>query len=383
MHHVNAIPDPVFRTLEDLRCEMTRLNPSGAAFLDYLLDGEYSEGKGIWINGREQVKTFYDKLVANSPELLSECPYGPGFRTDGIRVRGDNRVTLLRVADSPPDHQREIQKHLDSRRRGGSPPVSVFAGGPAAKIAAIIAASKAEMASGVHFILDGAEQSNESGSASYEHVNHANALNAEHDNTGFGILGSAIRRALRGEPDATVALDYDYRKVDLWPSGIRLGDLPIYAGNELHGWLQRLKAYAGVQTDHTKSRLASLSSTHILSHIEHLHDCSLRLENSVKRAIFLYFTEKNYRLSREDNSELRASVGLKPENLSTAKLVSFYGELITSRVYAGFAEKSWRGLALGICTAKELNISILRPRKMISDGFLFGACQLKTSPLGT
>jgi hypothetical protein len=55
----------------------------------------------------------------------------------------------------------------------------------------------------------------------------------------------------------------------------------------------------------------------------------------MKRAVFLYFTERNYHLSREDNRELRTDVGLKPENLSTARLASFYGELLPARVYAG------------------------------------------------
>jgi hypothetical protein len=61
---------------------------------------------------------------------------------------------------------------------------------------------------------------------------HANALNAEHDNTGAGIFLSAVSRALRGEPDPAVALQFSYRKVDLWPLAVSLRDLPIYFGNE-------------------------------------------------------------------------------------------------------------------------------------------------------
>jgi hypothetical protein len=335
MTYVNVSPDPVFRTLDELRREMTRTSPQGAAFLDYLCEGDYFAGKQVWINPRAEISAFYEELLRHSPELASESPYGTYFRTKVVRQQGENKILLCSIADAPAAQRAQMREHQERRRAGFAPPSLVFAGGPAAKMAAIIAASEPAAARGVHFVLDGAEQSNESGSASYEHVNHANALNAEHDNTGAGILLSALGRALRGEPDPSVALDYDYRKVDLWPHAIKLRDLPIYAGNEIHGWVQRFKSFTAAANDHTKSRLASKQSTEILSHIEQRHGCALRLDNSVKRAIFLYFTEKNYRLSLKDNAELRESVGLRPQSLTKEQLEFFYGEGFPARVYAG------------------------------------------------
>lgn len=335
MHHINTAPDPVFHTLEALRLEMTRINPEGGSFLDYLLDGNYFEGKGVWINHRPEIRAFYDDLLVAAPHLGSESPYGRWFRGKSVRTRGENRIVLRQISDSPPDHQKIMREHLRRRATGGIPPSAVFAGGPAAKIAAIIAASGSKADCRISYILDGAEQSNESGSASYEHVNHANALNAEHDNTGFGILFSALKRAFLGEAEPAVALGYDYRKVDLWPRAVKLRDIPIYVGNEIHGWVQRLRTLTGRQNDHTKSRLASKMSTQILGSLEGLHHCSFRLSNDVKRAIFLYFTDKQYSLSRKDNEDLRINVGLRPESLTESQLVEFYGKAITSRIFAG------------------------------------------------
>ena len=76
----------------------------------------------------------------------------------------------------------------------------------AAKIAALLCALQGQAAPSSIFFVDGAEQSNESGSASYEHINHANALSAEFDNSGFAIFLTALGRAMLGEPDPEVAL---------------------------------------------------------------------------------------------------------------------------------------------------------------------------------
>jgi hypothetical protein len=333
-HHINKVPDPVFRTLDELRTEMTCINHKGAEFLDYLLAGDYFEGKGVWVNGRDEVRAFYDEMLSAAPHLVSESPYGEWFRTKMVRTQGENQILLRHVGNAPSGHQEVMKEHVRLRSEGSVPSACVFAGGPAAKIAAVIAAS-GRGEHNVSYLLDGAEQSNESGSASYEHVNHANGLAAEHDNTGLGILFSALSRALKGEPNPAVALDYDYRKIDLWPRAVKIRDLPIYAGNEFHGWLQRLKTLMGVQNDHTKSRLASKASTQILTFLEELHDCSLRIDNTVKRAIFLYFTEKQYAISRKDNEDLRSNVGLRPETLTANQLASFYGSEFPSRVLAG------------------------------------------------
>jgi hypothetical protein len=335
---MNRDPDPVFRSIEDLRSAMTRSNHSGAGFLDFLLQGPYRAGKGVWINQSARVRGHYENLIKANPDLACESPYGEYFNTARIRHRGENRITVKPLASAPDDHRAAIETHRRLRLAGQARPAIALSGGPAAKIAAILCAlpdGSASRQADVHFILDGAEQSNESGSASYEHVNHANALNAEHDNTGAGIFMSAVSRALRGEPDPAVALQFSYKKVDLWPNAVRLRDLPIYFGNEIHGWMQAIRRVLGRMNDHDKSRLASRKSTDILSYLESALGCSFRLENQVKRAVFLYFTEEHYGHSIIDNQDLRQSVGLNPIELTGDQLTSLYGSQILKRIVAG------------------------------------------------
>lgn len=335
---INRNPDPVFKSIEDLRSAMTRSNDSGAGFLEFLLQGAYRAGKGVWVNPSAVVRSRYEDLIAANPDLAGESPYGRFFNAGRIRQRGENRITVKSLAEAPEGHREAIETHRRRMLVGEARPIAAFSGGPAAKIAAILSALPHGSAKGqpdVHYILDGAEQSNESGSASYEHVNHANALNAEHDNTGAGIFLSAISRALRGEPDPAVALQFSYRKVDLWPGAVSLRDLPIYFGNEIHGWTQALRRMLGRLNDHDRSRIASRKSTEILSFLEGKLGCSFRLDNQVKRAVFLYFTEEHYGHSLVDNKELRQTVGLNPVELTEDHLTSLYGGQILKRIVAG------------------------------------------------
>jgi hypothetical protein len=341
----NPAPDMVLGTIDDLRSEMTLLNAAGDGFLDYLLGGHYSEGKGIWINGGEGARQFYDALLEANPHLACESPFGAYFRRDGIRERGENKVLVRNLTAAPPPHRAVIDMHRKRRMSGEAAPIVLFSGGPAAKISALLCtlpAMRKQAALDVRFILDGAEQSNESGSASYEHVNHANALNAERDNTGFGILKSAVSRAMLGEPDPSVALSMNYAKVDLWPRAVALRDIPIFLLNELHGLLQMLRQHLDISDDHTRSRRASKISTEILTFLERELGISIRLDNQKKRAIFLYFTNEHFALSLRDNAKLRASVGLQPHSLTAEALTGFYGASILDRVVAAdlFAENA-------------------------------------------
>ncbi|MER8980554.1 hypothetical protein [Mesorhizobium sp. M0510] len=333
----NFVPARLINTIDDLRNAMTRETASGAAFVDYLLDGPYQSGKGVWINRRSEIIDFYRRLISQCPDLESECPYGEYYRTSNVRTRGDNKVTLKSIQDAPVNHQQAIVEHRHNRTLGRQRPVVMFAGGPAAKIAAIItsmATADGAKRYEVKFALDGAEQSNESGSASYEHINHANALNAEQDNTGLGILFSAVKRALLGEADPAVALSVDYKKVDLWPRAVAARDIPIYLSNEFHGRLQTIKAMLGLQNDHVKSRLASKASSDILSYLEQCLGCSFRLPNEVRRAIFLYFTQSHFRHSLKDNAALETEVGLRPQALSAEDLTRLYGASILKKIVA-------------------------------------------------
>lgn len=341
----NTDPDPVFRTIADLRSAMARSDRSGAAFLDFLLAGPYREGKGVWHNPSAAIRRTYEDLLAENPELASESPYGSYFNSKRVRQRGENQVTVRSLSDAPDEHRIVIDAHRRQKATGQVRPTAVFSGGPAAKVAALLCSlpnGSAAVKPSVRYILDGAEQSNESGSASYEHINHANALNAEHDTTGAGIFLTAVSRALRGEPDPAVALRFDYRKVDLWPRAVRLRDLPIYLGNEWHGWVQGIRRMLGLMNDHGKSRLASKKSTEILSYLEDRLGCSFRLDNEVKRAAYLYFTREHFKHSLTDNRELRQTVGLDPIELSADHLAHLYGDQILKRVVAGdiFPENS-------------------------------------------
>lgn len=329
---VNANVDPVFTDLEQLRAAMTRSNPGGAAFLDYLLDGDYFAGKGVWVNDEAATRGAYETLLAAHPYLASENPYGAHFRRDRVRQRGDNVIAIRHVCDLDADDRALLAQHAARRDAGDIKPVALFAGGPAAKIGAILTLMHAQRPLDVRFLIDGAEQSNESGSASYEHINHANALNDETDNTGLGILNTAVKRALMGEDDPSVALETGYARVDLWPRGIKLRDVPIYAYNEVHGWVQRARRKLGLPTEHDKSRIASRLSTDLLTHIEQQTGVPLRLEDNDLRPIHIYFTERQHKDSLHDNAILEDTVGLTPRKLSRAEIAELFGQSTANNI---------------------------------------------------
>ena len=335
--YFNAAPTRVFPSLDHLRRAMTWANASGGLFLDYLLEGNYFAGKATWVNPSAPVRQAYEAMLAANPFLISESPYQPAFARKDVRARGQNKVFVARLDTACEEVRLVAGEHRKAREAGICRPRAIFAGGPAAKIGALLSGLQTNPAdaSDVVFVLDGAEQSNESGSASYEHVNHANALNAELDNTGLGILGTALRRAIFGEADASVALGVDYRKVDLWPRGVRLRDLPVYLHNEWHGLAQRVRKLLGWPTDHLKSRLASKVSTQILAEIERQMEIRLRLDQESPRAVFLYLSRRNHEASLIDNRELAEDVGLAIQKLDAASLEAFYGPAILDRVVSG------------------------------------------------
>ena len=326
--HLNLDPQRKFATVEDLRRVLVHLNPSGDAFLDHILEGNYFDGKTVWVNDDGPARDIYLDIVARNPHLAGESPYGAFFRRESVRVRGENPVVLANIEQAPLAYQEQVRSYRDDLSHKRILPVALFSGGPAAKIAAMIMALK--NGSGlnkldVKFVLDGAEQSNESGSASYEHINHANALNAEHDNTGLGILFLALKRALLGEKNPDAAIATGYHKVDIWPRGVYWRDLPIYLVNEIHGRLQWLKSLLHLSNDHDKSRAASKISTQVLTWLEDKADVELRLDHEIPRAVFVYFTQKHHRHSLKDEKLLARTVGLHPLKLSKAQIEHFYG----------------------------------------------------------
>lgn len=333
----NCDPKTVFETVTDLRAQMIAINPKGGEFLEYLLEGNYFDGKGVWVSAQSETKTLYEEIISLNPHLMSESPYGEHFNQASVRVRGENPVKICSIQDAPLIYQTKANEYAQSVKTGLAKPIAVFAGGPAAKIASILPLLHKEGAADsieVRFLLDGAEQSNESGSASYEHINHANALNAEHDNTGLGILFLAMKRALFGEPDPNVAVQTGYHKVDIWPRGLRLRDVPIYIVNEIHGRMQWLKYILGIQNDHDKSRLASKLSTQVLTYIEKTTGTKLRLDNENLRAIFVYFTKKHHEHSLKDEDILTKTVGITPMKLTKAEVENFYGPKTSENIFS-------------------------------------------------
>ena len=325
--YINLNPSDSLLHMDDLRRFLKSSKSNGDAFLDYLLQDGYFAGKGIWVNSDPDISATYKSIIENDSTLQSQSPYGEFFNRDSIRVQGDNPVLISNLSDAPAEYQALYNQYLQETASKKIAPAAILAGGPAAKIASLLAAKKSETVTEceVFFVCDGAEQSNESASASYEHVNHANALNAEHDNTGLGILVSAIRRAIFSERNPEAALHLNYRKVDLWPAGVRLRDLPIYVVNEVHGWTQKLRSLFGKMNDHDKSRLASKYSTKILDFIERELEISLRLVKRPSRAFFLYLSKTEHTRSIKERKVLSKFVQLLPEKVSEDTIRNFYG----------------------------------------------------------
>ena len=324
----NAQPDKLFNTVSDIRCRMTEINDQGDHFLNYLVSGNYFDGKEVWINDNRVTRSKYEIILSKNPHLDCENPFGEYFRKKKIRVQGENEIKIAGILTAPEKYQQIVQNYEEAVASLSMKPTAIFSGGPAPKVACILSLlddQSDQRKTAVKFILDGAEQSNESGSASYEHIHHANALNAEHDNTGLGILICAFKRALLGEPHPDSAIETDYPKVDIWPRGFRLKDVPIFVTNELHGRIQFLKKICGIENDHDKSRLASKFSTQVISFIETKTGRKLRLDNQNPRAIFINFTKKQHLDSIKEHKEIAKTIEIEPKKLSSDEIAYFYG----------------------------------------------------------
>lgn len=360
-------------SIDELRKIMAQNNASGDQFLDYLLAGDYFEGKSVWVNPNGSTTALYQSIIDNNPHLEAENPYGQFFNRRSVRVIGENDIVLSAMADAPGPVQKLVAEFHDNVARGKTKQRVLFAGGPAAKIGALLLQTNPECAANteVMFGYDGAEQSNESASAHYEHINHANALNAEHDNTGMAILGLAIKRAVRGEPDPAVALDLDYHKVDLWPRSLRLRDLPLFLHNEIHGRVQKLKYLMHVMNDHDKSRVASKISTSIISLLEKRLNVSFRLPNDGSRALFLFLSEIEHRNSYEDHEALSRFVKIFPKKISSERIAETYGPGALRNVLSAdvFAENNCmrHGFDFICCEALEQARGIVKRRSAVRE----------------
>lgn len=330
-------PSPVHGivSLTELRRAMSVINLRGAAYLDYLLAGNYFDGKSVWVSECDMTHSAYMKLLDAHPHLVTESPYSAYFRRDGVRVRGENAIRLSSIKAAAAWERAMLDTHRAEVRAGRARPIAVFAGGPAAKIAALLCALQGQDAPLPVFFVDGAEQSNESGSASYEHINHANALSAEFDNSGLAIFMTAFRRGLLGEMDAEIALKPEYRRVDLWPKGIAFRDILIYMQYEIHGVIQRTMRRFGRMNEHDKSRLASKISSRVLSFLEERTGVRLRMQESTPRAFFLYMTRSQWQAAQEENRHLQKTLALEIRGLSHEALVQGYGVDVLETVCGG------------------------------------------------
>ncbi len=314
---------------------MSGLNARGGAYLDYLLAGEYFDGKSVWVSECDMTRAVYQQLLDAHPHLVTESPYNRHFRRDGIRVRGENAIWLSSIGTASSRDRAVLETHQAGVRAGRTRPIAVHAGGPAAKIAALLCALQGQAAPSSIFFVDGAEQSNESGSASYEHINHANALSAEFDNSGFAIFLTALGRAMLGEPDPEVALKPEYRRVDLWPKGIAFRDILIYMQYEVHGMIQRTMRRVGWLNEHDKSRLASKMSSRVLSFLEDRAGIRLRMQTDTPRTFFLYMNRSQWQAARHENRHLQKTLGLDIRGLSCEVLAAGYGADVLGAICGG------------------------------------------------
>ena len=333
--HFNPSPCHSLSTLAELRQAMQASHVQGSAYLDYLLTGRFFDGKSIWVSEDADTRAAYERLLAIQPHLITESPYDSRFCREGIRVRGENPVLVSSLNSASDSDRAQLAQYQSAVRSGQTRPLAVFAGGPAAKIAALLCARQGTGAPEVRFILDRAQQSNESGSASYEHINHANALSAEFDNSGLAILGTALKRALLGETNPEIALRPEYRRVDLWPRGLALRDIPIYLHYELHGLVQRGLRRIGILNEHDKSRRASQVSSHILTYLEEETGVRLRMDMAGHRTFFLYMSPAQHRLAIKENRHLRQTLGLTIQSLSRSDIERGYGRAALDNICAG------------------------------------------------
>jgi len=320
--YFNPFPFDPFKTIDDLRFHLNQKNPNGDKYLNYLLQGDYLDGKDLWVNNDENVKKNYNNIINNNPHLITESPYNKYIKENSKKIK--NIVILSNIIDANENYKNIIKKYNTDVSAGVKKKNAVFCGGPATKIAAIITSLKKSQNLNTIFLLDGAEQSNESSSASYEHINHANALNAEYDNTAIGILPNIIKRMIFKEPEPNSALCPEYKKVDLWLKSLRLKDFVIYTQNTLHGWIQFFKKTIHIPTEHDKSRSASKVSSKILNYIETMTGIKLKLPSETARALIIHYNKNEHQHSIKENIYLFNTLKLKQKKLSQTEIEQFY-----------------------------------------------------------
>ncbi len=320
--YYNSRPDDPFKSISELRQALVRSNSTGDDYLNYLLTGDYFTGKDLWISHNKNTRLIYENILRHNPHLITESPYTEFIKN--VDNKSTNKIELSNIKDAPKAYQKSVENHKQSVLSGDKNPKAIFCGGPAAKIAATLACLNNNKNLKVLFLIDGAEQSNESSSASYEHINHANALNAEYDNTSFGILPSVLKRALFGEKNPAVALNTDYKKVDLWPNSIVIKDIYIYAYYTVHGIIQWAKKKLHIINAHDKSRMASKKSTQVLNYIERKTGIALKLSSIKSRAIILNYTKKEHIESIKDDKYMRRSINLTSKKLTKQEISEYY-----------------------------------------------------------
>ncbi len=310
----NPQPQRAFIRIDDLKQAMQLQNRQGADFLMYLLEGDIKQGKGFWKTSCQQTQRIYQQLLSEFPQLSTENP----FDSEQIKDK-DSPVVISDASLLDRDQQKQVAEFLQSGQQR-----IVFAGGPASKIASILCGLKYRNQADIRFIIDSAKFANESSSASYAHINHANALNAEFENTGLGILPTLIKRNLFGEQDASIALVPGYRKVDFWLKNLRLRDLPIYLGNVVHGFVQQIKQLLSIPNEHHLSRLAGQKSVSIIHWLEQKTGAQLLLQSQRHRAFFAHFGYKAHLHSIKENRQLKNCLGLLSSKLSKEDIAHFY-----------------------------------------------------------
>ena len=320
----NPKPHSAFRVIEQLTATMQQENSDGANYVDYLLQGELKEGKGFWKTKNPTSIEVYKKFIKENPHLTTEDPFKE-------QVKRSTKLIELSNFESLTEQQK---KQVDDFLATGKQRI-VYAGGPAAKIAAVLTGlNNKKNKSDILFLIDDASRSNESSSASYAHINHANALNAEWASSGLGILPTLFKRNIFGEKNSNVALSVGYKSVDLWLNNVRYIDCKLFIKNIIHGLLQQFKKVLGIKNDHDKSRLASFQSSLILDYIEQKTAINLRLKSDENKAFFINVGTKAHQHALKENAYLKESIGLVSYQLSKQDLLYHYssetGNNITS-----------------------------------------------------
>ncbi len=317
----NPKPNSVFKNLKQLTAKMTLENTGGADYVDYLLQGELKEGKGFWKTQNPTSKNIYKQFITDNPHLTTEDPFKKQAKqlTKVIEISNFERLT------------KQQQKQINDFLTTGKQRV-VFAGGPAAKIAAVLTGLNNHNKSEIQFLIDDASLSNESSSASYAHINHANALNAEWASTGLGILPTLIKRNFFGEKECNVALKVSYKSVDLWLKNVTYLDCKLFLKNIAHGFVQQFKKALSIKNDHDKSRLASFQSSLVLDYIEQKTAINLRLKTNKNKAFFINVGKKAHQHAVKEQAYLKKSIGLASYQLSQKDLEYHYSSATANNI---------------------------------------------------